>query len=97
MELSRRLTQKGFKRYYKVIKKIGKGNYGTVYLCKSTKDSRLVAAKVFKKEIYQKDEKERKALENEINIMRAVSSPYLVKLEGVMESANTVYLIMEYI
>lgn len=36
-------------------------------------------------------------MENEIKIMRAVSSPYLVKLEGVMESANTVYLLMEYI
>ncbi len=48
--LKRHLNQIGFHEHYKPIKKIGKGNFASVYLVQSMKDQRQCAVKAFAKE-----------------------------------------------
>lgn len=52
--------------------------------------------KAFKKETAFKGDGKR-AILNEISIMRALNSQYAVKLRGVYETDNSLYLSMDYI
>lgn len=52
--------------------------------------------KAFTKETAYKGDG-RRAIEYEISIMRAVSSEHAVKLRGVYETENSLYLSMDYI
>jgi serine/threonine protein kinase len=48
--LLKHLNQRNFKTYFQAIKKLGKGNFASVYLCKQLKDGKLFAVKAFSKE-----------------------------------------------
>ena len=75
------------------MKKIGRGNFATVYLAEDIYANRRVAIKAFMKEVTFKGEG-RSAIENEIKLMRKVNSPNLVSLYGVYETKNSIYLSM---
>ena len=90
------ITRQDFHEFFKPIKKIGKGNFASVYLAQDLKKNRQVAIKAFMKEIAFKGEG-RQAIENEIKIMRRVNSQSVVKLFGVYETRNSLYLSMEYL
>lgn len=76
------ITRENFHEFFKPIKKIGKGNFASVYLARDLNKKREVAVKAFMKEIAFKGEG-RMAIENEIKIMRRVNSPSVVRLFGV--------------
>ena len=47
--LEDRINQRGFHELFKPIKKIGKGNFASVYLAERKEDCRMVAVKAFSK------------------------------------------------
>jgi serine/threonine protein kinase len=50
VELEKIMNQRGFHSLFKPIKKIGKGNFASVYLAERLEDKKLVAVKAFSKE-----------------------------------------------
>jgi len=75
---------------------IAKGGFGKVYKVERKADSKIFAVKAMSKSSLKRNEKGVKMLVDEIEILRRVNHPLIVKLEEVQESENTVYLIMEY-
>ena len=75
------------------MKKIGKGNFATVYLAEDLYANRRVAIKAFMKEVAFKGDG-RAAIENEVKLMRRVNNQNLVSLYGVYETKNSIYLSM---
>lgn len=66
-----------------------------MYKVREKKTGKLFAVKAFSKESLKATNKGKEALVNEINLMRKVDSDYLVKLEAVYETHNSVYLVQE--
>ena len=57
----------------------------------------MVAVKAFSKEKQFAGEKGRDSLENEIKLMRRLNHPNVMHLEGVYETENSIYVILEYL
>ena len=57
----------------------------------------MVAVKAFSKEKQFAGEKGRDSLENEIKLMRRLSHRNIMRLEGVYETDNSIYVILEYL
>ena len=51
MHLLQYIVRKDFHEFFKPIRKIGKGNFATVYLAEDIKAHRRVAIKAFMKEV----------------------------------------------
>ncbi len=82
---------------FKAKRKIGKGAFATVYLAERLRDHKMVAVKAFSKEKQFAGEKGRDSLENEIKLMRRLSHRNVMKLEGVYETDNSIYVILEHL
>ena len=54
----------------------------------------MVAVKAFSKEKQFAGEKGKESLENEIKIMRKLNHVNIMKLEGVYETSNSIYVIL---
>ena len=78
------------------MKKIGKGNFAAVYLAEDLRRDRRVAIKAFVKDVAYRENGKR-AIENEIKLMRMLNSTNIARLYGVFETKNSLYLSMEYI
>ena len=80
---------------YKIIKLLGNGSYGSVYLAKS-KSSQNAQDFVAIKKFQIKDRKSFVSYKNEINIFNKIKSDYLVKILDYYQDKNYVYIVMEY-
>ena len=89
------IIRRNFHEFFKPVKKIGRGNFATVYLSEDIRNSRYVAIKAFMKEVAYKGDG-RAAIENEIKIMRRLNNPNITKLYGVYETKNSLYLSTEF-
>lgn len=89
------MNQRGFHSLFKPIKKIGKGNFASVYLAERLEDRKMVAVKAFSKESLYAQEKGRESLMNEIKLLRRVNQPNIMKMYGVYESDNSIYMTLE--
>lgn len=78
---------------YKKLKKLGSGGYGEVWLVQNLKTGKQFAMKIIKKISYKLSEKE---IMNEINILKALDHPNIVKILGFHIKDNKYYLITEY-
>lgn len=67
-----------------------------MYLAQDLQNDRLVAIKAFMKEAAYRGDG-RRGIENEIRLMRTINSQHVVKLHGVYETNNSLYLSMEYL
>jgi serine/threonine protein kinase len=76
---------------------VGEGSFSKVYLGVRYKDKEERAIKVIKKEKISKSVKGRKALMKEIEIMRKVNHPRIVKLYEVYENDISIFLVLEYL
>lgn len=94
-ELEKRINQRGFHSLFKPIRKIGKGNFASVYLAERLEDKKLVAVKAFSKESTFSQEKGKESLLNEMNLMRQLDHKNIMKLHGVFESENSIYITVE--
>jgi len=80
---------------YAVIRLLGKGSFGEVYLVVEKRSNKLYAMKVFKKEKYLSQNILRYALA-EKNIMAYMRHPFIVGLHSAFQTKRQLYLIMEY-
>jgi len=77
---------------YEVNRKVvGEGAYGTVRKAKH-KDTKVIRAC---KTIHKKLVKNQKALQNEIEVMKALDHPNIIKLYETFEDKRSIYLILE--
>jgi calcium-dependent protein kinase len=77
---------------YAVSKKVvGEGSYGTVKKCKNKATGAIRAIKT----IHKKFVKDMKLLQNEIEVMKCLDHPNIVKLYETFEDKRSYYLIME--
>jgi serine/threonine protein kinase len=75
---------------------LGSGAFGKVYLGKDEKTNEPVAIKVLKLAMLHADDYLFKALSNEIDIMKKLNAPNIVKHLNVYFTKHNVYIIQEY-
>ena len=81
-------------KYYKKVRNLGSGSYGTVYLAKNNLKDNLVAIKVIEKiPANIIDDME---IKNEINILKSLSHPNIVKIFEFFDTALNYYIVTEY-
>ena len=78
-----------------LIKLIGKGAYGEVYLSKKANSNKLFATKRIDK--FKADTQLKKYFQYEINIMKALNHENIIKLEEVKMTSNNYYVVTEYL
>ena len=77
--------------FYDVIKQLGKGGYGKVYEVRHKKTGEIRACKHLSK----LDIKNLEKFRNEIDLLRTMDHPNIIKLYEIFESEHSLYLIME--
>ena len=81
-------------KYYKKIKDLGSGSYGSVYQAKNIVLDNIVAIKVIEKvEDNMVDDLE---IKNEINILKSLSHPNIVKIYEFYDTVLYYYIVTEY-
>ncbi|XP_029536612.2 MAP/microtubule affinity-regulating kinase 4-like isoform X1 [Oncorhynchus nerka] len=79
---------------YRLLKTIGKGNFAKVKLARHILTGKEVAIKIIDKN--QLNPTSLQKLFREVRIMKGLNHPNIVQLFEVIETENTLYLIMEY-
>ncbi|CAI5450774.1 unnamed protein product [Caenorhabditis angaria] len=79
---------------YKLMKTIGKGNFAKVKLAKHVITGQEVAIKIIDKTALNPSSLQK--LFREVKIMKQLDHPNIVKLYQVMETEQTLYLVLEY-
>ncbi|CAD6185154.1 unnamed protein product [Caenorhabditis auriculariae] len=80
--------------FYDIEKTIGRGNYATVKLASHKVVRNKVAVKMIDKR--RMDANTLIKIRREIDILKSLNHPYIIKLYQVMETENTIYLVTEY-
>ena len=80
---------------YKLLKFLGSGTYGEIYLAQKGDDPTLYAAKILDKKRMDAPMMQ-KYLEGEISILKELSNPYIVKFYEKLNDDAHYYLFMEY-
>jgi len=98
-----------FNNKYEILRSLGDGKTSKVYLCKSLKDPNdKVAMKLLREEFLQKDEKNVRSVEKEIQILQGLDHEGIVKLldygsEGQVKKKSgrviedLVYILLEHV
>ena len=81
-------------KYYKKIKDLGSGSYGSVYKAKNLIMDNIVAIKAIEK--VQDNMVDDMEIKNEINILKTLSHPNIVKIYEFFDTALYYYLVTEY-
>ena len=91
------IKNKGIKqiKHYKLIKEIGHGANGTVFLAFDTKLNKLVAIKSIPNEKL-KDSRKMNFFKREIKSLYNLKHPNVVKLISIEKTVNNIYIILEY-
>lgn len=94
--LSKNCILNEFSFNFNLVKKIGKGAFASVYLCKRLEDGELMAVKSFKKKELHNDKNGIPSLLNEIAILKCLNGhPNIIKLHQIHEDKSKVHLIMD--
>lgn len=81
---------------YIIIRTLGKGSCSKVQLAKHRTNGELVAIKMIQKENFIKSRRHQERLRREVRILSLLQHPFIVSLKGVVETKDTVYIVMEY-
>ena len=81
---------------FTILKEIGSGNYGVVYLVEDNSTHEQYALKSISKQVIQNSAQGMHSLQNEIKILRLLNHPRIVKLHRVYEDIEKISLIMTY-
>lgn len=82
---------------YNVVGKIGQGAFATVYQLATKSEGNLFAAKELDKRKFMKNGVLDRKLENEMQIMKAISHPNIVHYVDYQDHASYLYIIMEFV
>ncbi|KAK5117571.1 hypothetical protein LTR62_004993 [Meristemomyces frigidus] len=82
---------------YNVVGLIGKGAFATVYQLATKREGHLYAAKELEKRKFMKHGILDRKLDNEMQIMKAISHPNIVRYVDYQDHANHLYIIMEFV
>ena len=82
--------------HYKIIKKLGEGGMGIVYLAEDTKLERQVAIKFLPSHISSNSD-ERKRFEIEAKAAASLNHPNIATIHAIEEADHQIFLVMEYI
>ncbi|CAK81836.1 unnamed protein product (macronuclear) [Paramecium tetraurelia] len=93
--LSNRINQWQFHQMFKVYKKIGKGNFASVYLAQKIEDQKKMAIKAFSKQAAYAEEQGKEAIVNELKIMRQLNHAHIMQMHEVYETSNSLYVALE--
>lgn len=93
--LNKVFLQCDFHSKFNTIKMIGKGSFARVYLVENKETKEKQAVKAFSKEYLLSQPKGKDSLINEIEIMQKLKHPYIMNLEEIHESKNSIYLVLE--
>ncbi|CAD8060351.1 unnamed protein product [Paramecium primaurelia] len=93
--LSNRINQWQFHQMFRVYKKIGKGNFASVYLAQKIEDSKKMAIKAFSKQAAYAEENGKEAILNELKIMRQLNHSHIMQMYEVYETQNSLYVALE--
>ena len=80
-----------------LINFLGKGAFGEVYLSQKINSNKYFATKKIDKKLIAERPILKKYLVNEINILKMLNHPNIVRLEEVKENDEFYYIVMEYI
>ena len=80
---------------YTLVKLIGKGSFGETYLTQKDNFPSLIATKVINKKKME-SYSTKKYLDNEINILKELEHPNIVKFYEQFETKSNYYIMMEY-
>ncbi len=78
---------------YKIIKKIGEGAFGVVYKVKNKNNNSIRAMKIIKKYFLNKDDDSE--IKKEIEILKTLNHPYIMKLYEYYVNNDSVFIISE--
>lgn len=81
-------------RNYEVLEKLGEGAFSNVYKCLNHNDKRFYAIKIINKS--NLNNKQLLNIENEINIMKHLNHPSILKMYDFFNSKHFCYIILEY-
>eukprot|EP00965_Chrysotila_dentata_P195717 6177143-Pleurochrysis_carterae.AAC.1 len=79
---------------YEIIKKLGAGTYGTVYLCRQTDTGRQCVMK--RMVLRSLSDKERDSAHQEAEVLRNLSHPNIVAYVDALSTRSKLYLIMQF-
>ncbi len=82
--------------HYKILKKIGSGGMGDVYVAEDTKLDRKVALKVLPPELAENEER-RARFKREAKAVAALNHPNIVTVHSVEESDGVHFITMEWL
>ncbi|KAF2723109.1 Pkinase-domain-containing protein [Polychaeton citri CBS 116435] len=82
---------------YNVVGRIGKGAFAMVYQLATKSDGQLYAAKELEKRRFIKNGVIDRKLDNEMQIMKSVSHPNIVRYIDYHDVQNHLYIIMEFV
>jgi serine/threonine protein kinase/dienelactone hydrolase len=82
--------------HYRILKKIGQGGMGEVFLAHDTFLDRKVAVKFLPESLLQ-DETARRRFLREAKLSAALDHPYICSIHEVAEAENKSFIVMEYI
>ena len=78
-------------KIYKIIQKVGQGNYGSVYKIQKIKTGEIMAAKICKIESNNSE-----SFKREINMLKQCDSPYILKYYGSYIKKNIIWIVLEF-
>ena len=81
-------------KYYKRIKYLGSGSYGSVYMAKNITTDNIVAIKIIEKE--EENMIDDMEIQNEINILKKLSHPNIVKVYEFFDSPLNFFIVTEF-
>ena len=79
-----------------LIKAIGKGAFGEVYLTSKQGTSTKYATKKLEKTKYLNNAKAKKYLDNEISILKDINHPNIIKLIDIKDTSKYCYIVTEF-
>ena len=81
---------------FEEITTLGEGAYGNVVEVRSKKNQKIYALKIIDLEKIKKEE-EKNLIRGEIEIMKSLNSPFIIKYYNHFEIKNKIYILMEYV
>ncbi|XP_046577031.1 serine/threonine-protein kinase Nek6-like [Haliotis rubra] len=79
---------------YKIVRELGKGAFGTVYLIKHKREAEWFALKTV--DLSRADAKERASAEREANLMRELNHDHVVRYVASTFNGSTLFIFTEY-